>query len=147
MHIFFGISAKPDVPTVRIPTEIIDSREPREWFRCEGNVGYPKGRMYWEIKMKGDADFTDKIPFKTKRDSENTTNCKTYVTNEFRFTPSALHDGMEVRCVVENQDTMPGGRRLYTTKEIHVIPGMKLNQFELFSQVFFLMEVLCLLLI
>lgn len=106
-----------------LPTEIIDGREPREWVRCTGNVGYPKGKMYWEIRMKGEKEFSKQFPFQTKRDSENTTNCKTYVTNEFRFTPNAKHDGMEVRCVVENPDTMPDGRRLYTTQEIHVIPG------------------------
>lgn len=118
-----NILAKPDVPSVMLPTEIIDDREPREWVRCTGNVGYPKGKMYWEIRMKGEKEFSKQFPFQTKRDSENTTNCKTYVTNEFRFTPNAKHDGMEVRCVVENPDTMPDGRRLYTTQEIHVIPG------------------------
>eukprot|EP00105_Crassostrea_gigas_P010531 XP_011425843.1 PREDICTED: uncharacterized protein LOC105327213 isoform X1 [Crassostrea gigas] len=118
-----NIIAKPDVPSVMLPTEIIDGREPREWVRCTGNVGYPKGKMYWEIRMKGEKEFSKQFPFQTKRDSENTTNCKTYVTNEFRFTPNAKHDGMEVRCVVENPDTMPDGRRLYTTQEIHVIPG------------------------
>ncbi|XP_061167653.1 uncharacterized protein LOC133176554 [Saccostrea echinata] len=118
-----NIKAKPDVPSITIPTEIIDSREPREWFKCEGNVGYPKGKMYWEIRLRGNAEFTNQIPFQTKRDHENTTNCKSYVTNEFRFTPNKKHDGMEVRCVVENQDTMPSGRRLYTTKKIHVIPA------------------------
>ncbi|XP_062618598.1 uncharacterized protein LOC134280195 isoform X2 [Saccostrea cucullata] len=118
-----NIKAKPDVPTITIPTEIIDSREPREWFKCEGNVGYPKGKMYWEIRLRGSAEFTSQIPFQNKPDHENTTDCKSFVTNEFRFTPNRKHDGMEVRCVVENKDTMPNGRKLYTTKEIHVIPA------------------------
>ena len=113
---------KPNIPKLVAPTEIIDGRKPREKFVCSGNVGYPGGDIHWEVKYAGTENFTRILPFEENVETKSG-ECSKDMRKEFSFTPTAEYDGMELRCVIENEHALTNHQRLVSSYIVHVIPG------------------------
>ncbi|KAK3095151.1 hypothetical protein FSP39_010830 [Pinctada imbricata] len=123
---FVNLIVKPETPVISAPTEIVDGRGLRENFTCKANVGYPGGNLYWEMRPAGRRNFTRNLPFiiEEKIDERN---CSRQISKEFSLIPSPKFDGLELRCVVENENALEREQFLMTEYVINVIPADTCN--------------------
>ncbi|XP_069104654.1 uncharacterized protein [Argopecten irradians] len=119
------LKVKPKPPQISSPIEIIEGKRLRQTFTCEGDVGYPYGDLWWEVKYKDQSQFS-KVSFPVFNDTQTKSvigNCSKIIRRELSFTPSKQQDEMELRCVVGNNDTLPDGQTLWDSHKVYVIPA------------------------
>ncbi|KAL3848300.1 hypothetical protein ACJMK2_019168 [Sinanodonta woodiana] len=115
------LKVKPDAPIISAPVDVIENHPTHGLFSCKANVGHPKGNLVWKVKFKNETEFQD-LPFnQTVR--EEKFNCSQIVERSFTILPSMEQNGMELKCEVDNPNTLPDGHTLVSMETIHVIPG------------------------
>lgn len=113
--------AKPEAPSLSIPSAIVEDLTPSHPFICESNVGYPHGELSLNMRLHNDTDFYP-VPYNVSTQEEDL-NCSALIRKSFRFEPGLEHNGMELQCAVSNPVTLPLGFNLVATKTIHVVPS------------------------
>lgn len=119
--ILFLFPVKPTVPEIELPVEIVENRQLRETFTCSADVGHPEGHLRWKMRYENETDFRN-ISFNETITSEEH-NCSTVVTKSFTLLPSPEHEGIELMCEVENNETLPDIQKLWSKATIHIIRG------------------------
>ncbi|XP_021372171.1 uncharacterized protein LOC110462516 isoform X2 [Mizuhopecten yessoensis] len=119
------LKVKPKPPQITSPIEILEGKRLRQSFTCEGEVGYPNGALRWEVKYKDQTKFSavSLAVFNDTKTKSVVGNCSKIIRRELSFTPSTEQDEMVLRCVVENNDTLPDGQTLWDSFKVHVIPA------------------------
>ncbi|XP_060075028.1 uncharacterized protein LOC132554735 [Ylistrum balloti] len=120
-----SLKVKPKPPQISSPIEIIEGKRLRQTFSCQGEVGYPNGDLRWEVKYKDQIKFS-KVSSTVFNDTQTKSimgNCSKTIRRELSFIPSKQQDQMVLRCVVQNDDTLPEGQTLWDSFTVHVIPA------------------------
>lgn len=115
------ILAKPDAPSLSLPSDIVENLLPSHPYTCEANVGYPHGELLLQMKLTNESEFYP-VPFNVSTEVEDN-NCSAFIRKSFRFEPGLHHNGVQLRCAVSNPVTLPKGVNLMATSTIHVVPG------------------------
>ena len=90
-------------------------------FICEADVGHPAGNVSVFVKRPGDDEFRlADFNFTSEREDVN---CSTHIRRYFKFRPRLDHNGLQIRCVVTNDATLPPGYNLVASSTVHVVPG------------------------
>ncbi|KAK3602483.1 hypothetical protein CHS0354_022349 [Potamilus streckersoni] len=115
------VKVKPEAPIISAPVDVIENHPTQGLFSCKANVGHPQGNLVWKVKYKNETEFKVLPYSQTVR--EEVFNCSQIVERSFTILPSMEQNGMELKCEVDNPNTLPAGHTLVSMETIYVIPG------------------------
>ncbi|XP_071084323.1 uncharacterized protein [Haliotis cracherodii] len=109
----------PTKPHLSLPVELIANRKIKEPITCVGNVGYPEGFLYLQMKSKSSPHFTT-LPAHVTYDRRE---CHVTATAQLiGFSPTLEANGTVIRCMIENSRLLPRGHDVSTAAALAVLP-------------------------
>lgn len=101
------------IPKLSLDGEIFGER--RTVFTCEGNPGYPNGKLGWKVKFKDETSFKDFV-FHSSRNIVTDKDCVRHEVVNTTFLFTMKWNGAKLRC-------HPIGSRIYAEVDIWLISG------------------------
>ncbi|XP_046574727.1 uncharacterized protein LOC124282747 isoform X2 [Haliotis rubra] len=109
----------PTQPRLSLPVELISNRKIKEPISCVGNVGYPEGFLFLQMKSKSSPHFTT-LPAHVTYDRRE---CHVTATAQLTgFSPTLEANGTIIRCAIENSRLLSRDDDVSTAAVMAVLP-------------------------
>ncbi|XP_067668658.1 uncharacterized protein [Haliotis asinina] len=118
-HGLLEIISIPTQPHLSLPVELIANRKIKEPISCVGNVGYPEGFLFLQMKSKSSPHFTTLPAHVTYYRHECHVTAKVQLIG---FSPTLEANGTIIRCAIENSRLLSGDDDVSAAAVMAVLP-------------------------